>query len=339
MVTNLEQATFDLGRLLRDREFGQKLRELHPSRRAGEAAFESLSSYELSSGPALRRTFHALEITKMASQPLNLTDADRQYISWVGEAWRAMQRVAGRCWRPVPSHVRLLAVDQDDLGPTVSPYIPASREHEYGPALRFAGLDDVDVEERIATVVAACRATPCHEHVAALSAQVQADASLRRRAAQQRERIVSRLTFQERLTIGQANERRSSIVQQGYDTAERDIREFALAVRAFNELVNYVLFTILGLAEAHEIIEVSEDTGPIRCRRKPRLLWVHFASFDPRISLAGHPPAPFVMNTGTPLDGLYILEGSSVSWSGRTLVDVHARRISDLEECPPEAVA
>jgi hypothetical protein len=117
--------------------------------------------------------------------------------------------------------------------------------------------------------LAACRATPCREHLAGLSAQVQADASLRRGRSAARH-IVSRLTFQERLTFAQANERRASVVQQSSDTAERDIREFALAVRAFNELVNYVLFAVLGLAEAHEIIEINEDTGPIRCRRKPR---------------------------------------------------------------------
>jgi hypothetical protein len=340
LVTDLELAVFELGQMLRDREFGQKLTGFHPSRWAGEsAAFQSLSSYELSSGPALRRTFKTLEMTQMAGQPLDLSADDHDYIAWVEQAWRAMQRIAGRCWRPIPAHVRLLVFDEDDLGPTVSPYIPASREHEYGPALAFAGLDDTHVEEKIAGIVAACRSTPCYEHVAALAERVGDDVALRRRIKVERDGIVSRLTVRERLTIGQANERRSEIVRRGYDDAtDRDVREFAAAVRAYNELVNYVLFAVLGLAEAHEIIEISDDTGPIRCRRKPRLLWVHFASFDPRLALTSHPPSPFVLRIGTPLDGLYMLEGTSMHWSGRSLVDVHARRLRELEERPPQIV-
>jgi hypothetical protein len=48
----------------------------------------------------------------------------------------------------------------------------------------------------------------------------------------------------------------------------------------------------------------------------------------------GHPPAPFVLEAGTPLDGLFILEGSTFSFSGRELIDVHARRVRDLERSP-----
>ncbi|HYZ79035.1 MAG TPA: hypothetical protein VE596_16845 [Gaiellaceae bacterium] len=338
-MNDVELATLELGRTLREREFGQRLREIHPSRRAGEASFDSLAAYELSSGPAVRRTFHTLEMTNLAGQPLNLTDEDREYVTWIGQAWLAMRRIAGRCWRPIPPDVRLLVIDQDDLGPAASPYIPASREHEYGPALAFAGLDTPEVAEKITAVVEACRSTACHEHVSELVECGQSDTAFLRTLAAQRARIVSRLDFRERLTIGEANQRRYAIVQRAYDSAPADVREFADAVRAYNELVNYVLFAVLGFAEGHEIIEINEDTGPIRCRRKPRLLWVHFASFDPRLLLASHPPSPFVLKASTPLDGLYMLEGSSMRWSGRTLVDVHARRMRELEERPPAIAA
>jgi len=334
MVTELELATLDLGQALRECEFGQRLREFHPSRRAGQASFQSLASYELSSGPALRRTFHALEMTKLAGQPLDLTDDDRDYVTWVGKAWRAMQRIAGHCWQPIPPRVRLLVIDQDDLGPLASHYIPVSREHEYGPALAFAGLDTTDVTAKISAVTSACHATPCHAHVAALAERVQGDTTFRRELSRTRELIVSKLTLRKDLTIGQNTARRNTIVRTAYDAAPADVRNFAEAIRAYNELVNYILFAVLGLAESHEIIEIREDTGPIRCRRKQRLLWVHFASFDPRLSLTGHPPSPFVLAANTPLDGLYILEGTSLRWSGRSLVDVHARRIREIEEQP-----
>jgi len=48
----------------------------------------------------------------------------------------------------------------------------------------------------------------------------------------------------------------------------------------------------------------------------------------------GHPPAPFVLAGGTPLDGLYMLEGATFRFAGRGLVDVHCRRLRELEEEP-----
>jgi len=228
----------------------------------------------------------------------------------------------------------MLVFDQDDLGPAASIYIPATREHEYGPALAFAGLDSEEVAPKIAAVVDACRSTPCHEHVRELAETASSHASFLRKLEQERRRIISSLNFREPLTIGQTHARQYGIVQRCYDSAPSDVRAFADAVRAYNELLNYVLFAVLGFAEGHDVIEITEDTGPLRCRRKPRLLWVHFASFDPQISLAGHPPSPFVLKAETPLDGLYISEGTSMRWSGRSLVDVHARRIRELEEAP-----
>ena len=99
-----------------------------------------------------------------------------------------------------------------------------------------------------------------------------------------------------------------------------------------NELANYVLFSLLGLAEVAETVVVTSDTGAVRCRRKRRLLWAHFATFDPSLGFFGHPPSPFVLRAGLPIDGLYMLEGTTFRWSGRTLVDVHARRVRELEE-------
>jgi len=44
-----------------------------------------------------------------------------------------------------------------------------------------------------------------------------------------------------------------------------------------------------------------------------------------------HPPAPFTLSLRSPIDGLYITEGNSVRWSGRELIDIHARRLRELE--------
>jgi hypothetical protein len=59
---------------------------------------------------------------------------------------------------------------------------------------------------------------------------------------------------------------------------------------------------------------------------------VHFAILDAQALFIGHPPAPFLIRADTPLDGLYILEGSSTHWSGRTVMDINARRLRELAD-------
>jgi hypothetical protein len=333
-VSPLEQAVLTLGEALRSAEFGERLRELHPSRRADNHPFGSLASYELNSAPAIRRTFQTLHLTKLAGEPLQLSDDDRAYIEWVGLAWRATQRIAGRFWSPMPSKIRTTVVDQDDLGPNACHYLPASRVHELGPALKFAGLDSPAIEGLIDAAVLECRATPSYTAALELVKEVEADNDLLKRLMTRQRRVLRKVQPTEKMTISDADDRARLIVREAYSEAEPDVAAVATAVRAHNELVNYILFALLGLAETAQTYVIGSESGPIRARRRRRLLWTHFATFDEQPAFIGHPPSPFVLDGGTPLDGLYMLEGVSLRWSGRGLVDVHARRLRELEEAP-----
>src|SRR4051812_17539548 len=106
LVSPLEQASLALGEQLRRAEFGQRLQELHPSRRADDRNFSALAGYEVNSAPAIRRTLQTLFLTELAGEPLSLSDDDRAYIAWITQAWRAIQRIAGRCWVPMRSELR-----------------------------------------------------------------------------------------------------------------------------------------------------------------------------------------------------------------------------------------
>lgn len=336
-MSPLEQAALVLGEELRRAQFGQRLQELHPSRRADQASFLSLASYEVNSGPAIRRTLQTLHLTKLAGEPLEMSDDDREYIAWVIQAWRAMQRIAGKCWVPMRSELRTMIVDEDDLGPNASHYIPATRVHETGPALKFAGLDSTPVQGAIDALVAACRSTPCYRTSVDALSRVEEDSDLRKRIDARSKRILGQIQPPERMTIHDAENRARLIVRQGYEDAEADVGAVAHAVRAHNELINYLLFAILGLAETPQTFVVGTESGPVRARRNHRLLWVHFATFDQQSMFMGNPPAPFVLAGETPLDGLYMLEGTTVRFAGRGLVDVHARRLRELEESPVSA--
>lgn len=331
-MTAVEAATVALGEELRRAEFGQYLLQNHPSRRGINAPFQSLATYELSGGSAITRTFAVISLSKRAGEELEWTDADREYLEWITGAWQAMKRIAGKCWTPIRAETRCVVVDEDDLLPDETQYLPGTRQSGLGPWLRFAGLDDPSVDALIGELAAACRNTPAYAAAAEQSGRVDEDRDLMGRASRRRQSIVRGLSFRNPERIGDAKRRRRALVRSAYDAADCDLRSFAVAIRAYNELVNYVIWALLGLAENAETVMLTRGVDSIRARRRPRSLWVDFATLDPPGALVmSHPPAPFILSLGTPVDGLYISEGNSVRWSGRELIDVNARRLRELE--------
>ncbi len=161
-MTAVEAATIALGEQLRVVQFGKYLRENHPSRRGADAPFQSLATYELSGGSAIRRTFAVISLAERAGEKLEWTDADREYLEWITGAWQAMKRIAGKCWAPIRADTRYLVVDEDDLFPDETQYLLGTRESGLGPWLRFAGLNDPSVDVLIRELVAACRDTPAY---------------------------------------------------------------------------------------------------------------------------------------------------------------------------------
>lgn len=332
MVTAVEKAVIALGEHLRNEPFGQYLHSHHPSRRGGDGPLDSLAPYELSGGSAIRRTFAVISLSQRAGEQLSWTDDDREYLEWVTRAWQAMKRIAAKCWAPIRSDIRSLVVDEDDLFPDETQYLPGARESGVGPWLQFCGLDREPANTLISELVAACRHTAAYNAAAECAARVAKDGVLRAEAVRRRQLIMGGLAIRKPELIGVAKNRRLDLVARAYESSGADVRQFAASVRGYNELINYVLWAVLGLAEITRTPKVSTSVDSIRARRRQRSLWVDFATLDPPDALVvAHPPAPFVMALGTPLDGLYIAEGNTVRWSGRELVDVHARRLRELE--------
>jgi hypothetical protein len=333
LVSPLENAAQALGEAMRAAEFGQRLQAYHPSTRGGDMSLDSLRAYEVNSGPAIRRTLQTLSMAKAAGEQLTLTDEDRVYIEWVGRALLAVQRIAGRCWAPTRPELRTLVIDEDDLGPGGSAYLSKTREFTPGPALRFAGLDSPPVVSAIDSLVECCRATPCFEAAREQLVRLESNRALRDRLVRMRQGVVRRIAPQPGMRVGEVQSRAHSIVLAAYEDADPETLVLANAVRGYNQLINYVVWALLGFAEHGTTTYFGPGSGPVRVRRYHRLFWIHFATWD-LDDFPGNPPVPVVLQTGTPVDGLYILEGSLFMFSGRELVDVHARRIRDLEDAP-----
>lgn len=155
------------------------------------------------------------------------------------------------------------------------------------------------------------------------------------RLVTQRERIADRLSIRDPMTLGEATELRRRIIADGYRKAETEIATIASAIRAHNELVNNILWAILGIAESEELPEFElEAVESVRVRHRGRAFRVHFAVWEPRTLIFSQPPSPFLLRLGTPLDGVYLTERQIFAWSGRELVDVHGRAFQALERAP-----
>jgi len=332
LVTAVESATVALGEELRKAEFGRYLRENHPSRRGVDVPFQSLATYELSGGSAIRRALAVVSLAQRAGEQLEWTQADEDDVQWITGAWQAMKRIAGKCWAPIGAETRRLVIDEDDLLPDETEYLHGTRESGRGPWLRFAGLDAPSVDALITELVDACRNTPAYAAAAEQARCVDENRALKSQASTKRQLILRGLSFRGQEMIGEAKRRRRSVVQSAYDSAGEELQAFADAIRAYNELVNHVIWAILGLAESSETATLDRGIDLIRARRRPRSLWADFAMLDPPDRLViSHPPAPFILALETPVDGLYISVGNTIRWSGRELIEVHARRVRDLE--------
>jgi hypothetical protein len=222
------------------------------------------------------------------------------------------------------------------LGALVSSYIPRSREDDLGASLRFQGLDSAEVKEAWDALTTEAHQTPCYQ--AALGAGERLDGDLRAAAREHRQRITERL---ETLDLGvttmrEAHDRWREIVRTGYEDAPDAMREAALAIRQYNELVNLILWAALGIAEAHDgLARFAGDVGAVRESGRAPHTEVSLTLTAASVATMGT-AEPFLITVDLPADGLYISRRSMVQSAVTTnpYVDVTGQRLGALEATP-----
>jgi hypothetical protein len=335
VISALERAVIVAGDAFAAAPIGEALREHHPSRRGGaDRPHDPLAMYELNGGAAGHRTLRALEMLKLAGEELPV-EATAAQAEWVAGLLRAIQRLAQLCWAPIPVSARTVILDEDDAGPAASPYITGCRSDRPGPSLAFERLREKPTLRPWREVARSARSTPAYtnarQHAAALERE-----PLRLEASEVRARVGKQAAAlgRQRLRIHEFLDSRRQLVVDAYDGSARELRAAAAAIRAYNALVNHILFAVFGFAEQlRESPRFERELGSMRARVAHR---------DERVSVtvasAGalwvSPPDPFVIAAGGPLDGVYLSDSSMMQFAMESIVDISGVRLAAMEAAP-----
>jgi hypothetical protein len=336
VITALERAIFDAAVEMRRSPFGEALQRNHPGRRHSddEIAVFTLAGIELNHGPPIHRTLWALEASHMG-MPIDI-EPDRDYIAWVMNALQAVARIAGMCWGAIPVENRIAVMDLDDLGPMHSRYIPGSRGDEGGAALHFESLSNPSPRLALQAMAEAAQATPCF--LAARAAQLKLGGSEGLLALQaRRDSLGERLAqaTQQPMTLDDASEAMTAVLNDDDLDAPESVRLVESTFRAYNQLVNHILWALLGIAEAlFDPTVVSEDLGTVRVTADGRSQTAHITLRDRGIAEVGGLSCPFIISGGLPVDGMYLSTTNVFQWGGESFVDLVGDRVAALEAEP-----
>jgi hypothetical protein len=275
---------------------------------------EALQGWQLSFDPALQRTVAAVFSMHMMGE--ELPPPAREWVLWVTDAMRAMQRIAAKCWAGVPRDIRKEFLDYDNvLPPAMSGEIADLRGDEPGrPSLRFEGLDRPDVAEALREVYGAVRASETAEAAGAAARQVEVDPTLRRVLSEVWARLGQDIrTVRAGETGAQAFARARRTVAGAYDgtAAETVVR----SLRHHNTLVTRVLWMLLGAAEQLELAVFDQTAGPVTERAVDGSRHV-FVTVTTDAAALVRPTHPVWLQSGSPFDGLYVVQGHTFAFAG-----------------------
>jgi hypothetical protein len=314
MVIELERAIWAAAEPIRATRFAQVLRNARASTRDASVPGpdDETQTWELSFNPAIQRTIAAVNaIGIMHHSPPN---ADSEWLKWNLEAKKAVARLAAKCWAGVDAQRRILLIDEDNFQPIWNQVnLYDLRSDSPGRHMDFEGLNNPEVRDALRDIYEAARATPAYENVLRADHQLghsRDNLILWTQLAQKGLQELGAASTE--LAIGDCRQRGLEIVESLY--AGTPVEDIAAAYRRFNRLVQHIAWSLLGLAEAIPGPFVLSDTvGTLRCTHSDDgspFIRVTSAAAIPAMLRLTH---PVWLDTGTPLDGLHLLIGYTMT--------------------------
>lgn len=299
--------------------------------------------FELNAGPPVYRTIIVLDAARRTRRDLALSAEDRDYVDWVGTVQVALRTIADRFWGVIRPDIRLLVYDHDSVqvlhsGPA---YIPGLRAKP-GPSLHTA-CARVGIGERELSALAACwhaaHATEAYEAARSAATRIQLHDRLRQGLLAKRDARIAEAesVFREGPRLEDAARRLNRIADAAYETNDSEIRAAAEPLRAYHELLQAVLWTLLGFAEQPEGFDRTLRTGLPRMavNHRWRHLEAQFTATDNDSFPFPKMWAPFVVEGRALLDGLYICIGYAVHGLGEGgYIDLTGLLLRELEHAP-----
>lgn len=324
MVTELESAVWACADALRGTRFSRILRNARIAHRDTSLPGpddDEMQGWELSFDPAIQRTMGA--VTALAMMHKKPPATDSAWLNWNLDAKKAMARVAAKCWAGIDSQRRAVFVDEDNFQPIWGhANLYDLRSDTPGRHLDFEELGSSDVRAALKVIYEATRATPAYEDA------LRADREL----AQSRDKVITwaRLAQEghaelrealDGLVIQDGRRRGEEIVRSLY--ADTPVEGIAAAFRRYNKLVQQVVWSILGLAEASpDPLVLRDPIGTLRCTHdddgSPFIRVTSTSASEVFLRLT----YPIWLDTGTPLDGLHLLIGITMTLGPASACDL-----------------
>ena len=330
VVTELERAVWATGLVLRKTEFGEVLRRarLGPAslqELVGWSVPEQLHGWELSYDPALQRTFAAMVTMNMLKLPIP-TEA-HPWVQWMTGALTAIQRIAAKCWGPVPADVRRVFLDFDDLlPPATKEYLAKLRMDQPDvPSLRFGGLDSGPARSALGSLFSEVQGGTSATAAFRAATMLRARGGLMIALSEVREHLEKEIaTVFAGEQSGQAFERAQRTVTSAYD-GYPDLVGVVSALRAHNRVVTRIIWCLLGIAEQIQPAVVQETIGAVGDSVVNGERRLDLTVRDQGFALI-RPTHPVWLELGTPLDGLYIVERHTLAVGGTEESDLGLSR-------------
>jgi hypothetical protein len=343
-LSHLEEAALKAGMALRAVPFGKSMAAYDPGRRGGPGAAPSeLAGFELSAGPPVFRTLSVLDAASRTGRDLRLSDEDREYVRWIGEVQTALRSIADRFWGTIRPDVRQLVFDHDSVliirGGQA--FIPGLRGRP-GPSIHTA-CSRVGIGERELAALAECwhaaHSTEAYASARAADIRIRLHDGLRRSLIRERAALATQADSMllKGLTLGVVGRQLARLAADAYTRSAPDVQRAAESIRSYNELIQAVLWTILGFSE-----QPREDQHPVppgfprvAVQHRWRHLEAHFT-----MPLTDSMPFPKVygpvrIDGRGPLDGIYICLGYSLrEGRGQGYVDFTGLLLRELERAP-----
>jgi hypothetical protein len=326
VVTRFERTVWATGLILRETEFGDILRGARRGPNAlqelkGWGIPDQLHGWELSYDPALQRTLAAMVAMGMLNRPI--PPEAGPWVQWVSGALAAMQRIAAKCWGPIPADVRRVFLDVDDLlPPATKAYIAKLRlDQPDRRSLRLGGLDSGPVRTALGSLFSGVQDGTTAAQARRAATTLRGRAGLMNAATEVRERLQNDIATAFAGEQGsQAFERAQRTVASAYDV-KPDLMGVVSALRAHNRHVTRIMWCLLGVAEQFQPAVVRETVGTIT---------EHVVDGERRLDLTVRDQNfamirlthPVWLELGTPLDGLYNVERYTLAVGGTEEVDL-----------------
>jgi hypothetical protein len=319
------------------------MREAHPGRRsAHDKGVVSLASHELNAGPPVFRTLIVLDTIARTRQSFALSPDDQRHIASVRDLHIWLRALSDRFWGGVRADVRTLAFDYDNhfLLHSGPPYIPGLRDRP-GPAYNTTSSRIGLTEAQKASLSAcwhAAHKTDAYAAASAAAARIRLHDSLRRRMVERLSVLNARAqaAYAEERPLGDIARNIGEIREAAYDDADEDVRRAAMQIKAFHELVQHLMWALLGFAEQEpgKIATLTVGLPRTSVRHRWRMLDAQFTTSD--VDSLGFPQTggPFQVVGRGPLDGVYVCIGFNAALGEALTFDVTGRLIRELERAP-----